>query len=152
MQGREHTSTVESVPPPENGIIRAQKTESGDSGDIIPILEGDMELIHHASPLPSTYVAFDFEWSQSSSIGRPLSSSRSLMDPNTEIVISSAAFVDSNGNNKVLHISDFSGSDNPERELLLCINQELLNYDYSIGWYTTGSARYHEDTRILGRG
>lgn len=69
------------------------------------------------------------------------------MDPNTEIVISSAAFVDSNGNNKVLHISNFSGSDNPERELLLCINQELLNYNYSIGWYTTGFAGYHEDTQ-----
>ena len=39
------------IPPPENGIIRAQKTDSGDSGDsgdIIPILKGDMELIHHS--------------------------------------------------------------------------------------------------------
>ena len=45
----------------------------------------------------------------------PLSSSASVLtDPNTEIVISSAAFVDSNGNNKVLHISDFSNYDNPE--------------------------------------
>jgi len=53
------------IPPPENGIIRAQKTDSGDSEDIIPILKGDMELIHHSSPLPSTYVAFDFESSSS---------------------------------------------------------------------------------------
>ena len=64
----------------------------------------------------------------------------------THRVMSSAAFVDNHGNSKVLHISDFSDSDNPERELLLSINQELLNYDFSIGWYTTGFARYHEDT------
>jgi DNA polymerase I len=148
VEGGDHISTLQLIPPPESGIIRAQKRGSGDSGGIIPTLEGSTELIHHSSPFPSTYVAFDFEWSSSSrSIERPLSySTRVSMDPNTEIVISSAAFVDSNGNNKVLHISDFSGSDNPERELLLCINQELLNYDYSIGWYTTGSARYHEDT------
>src|SRR5262249_30245107 len=115
-------------------------------GGIIPILMRQDTEIPQSSPLPLTYVAFDFEWSQSSSIGKPLSFSRSLLDPNTEIVISSAAFVDSNGNSKVLHISDFSGSDNPECELLLSINQELLNYNYSIGWYTTGFARYHEDT------
>jgi DNA polymerase elongation subunit (family B) len=149
VDGGDHASVLQLIPPPESDINRAQKTDSGDgghSGDIIPILMRQDTEIPQSSPFPSTYVAFDFEWYSSSSIRKPLSSSRSLMDPNTEIVISSAAFVDSNENNKVLHISDFSGSDNPERELLLCINQELLNYDFSIGWYTTGFAKYHEDT------
>jgi DNA polymerase, archaea type len=27
------------------------------------------------------------------------------------------------------------------------INQELLKYDFSMGWYSTGIARYHEDTQ-----
>jgi DNA polymerase elongation subunit (family B) len=146
VDGGDHASVLQLIPPPESGINRAQETDSGDGGDgggIIPILERDTELIHHSSPLPSTYVAFDFEWS----IGQPVSPSDGVLtEPNTERGMSSAAFVDSNGNNKVLHISDFSGSDNPERELLLCINQELLNYNYSLGWYTTGFARYHEDT------
>jgi DNA polymerase I len=47
---------------------------------------------------------------------------------------------------KVLHISDYSNSDNPEHELLVNINHELMDYDHSIGWYTTGVAVYHEDT------
>ena len=51
------------------------------------------------------------------------------------------------GNCLVLHISDFSRSDNPEYELIVRINQELITYDYSIGWYSTGIAVYHEDTQ-----
>ena len=51
------------------------------------------------------------------------------------------------GNSLVLHISDFSRSDNPEYELIVRINQELIKYDYSIGWYSTGIAVYHEDTQ-----
>jgi hypothetical protein len=27
------------------------------------------------------------------------------------------------------------------------INQELLKYNFSMGWYSTGIARYHEDTQ-----
>ena len=27
------------------------------------------------------------------------------------------------------------------------INKELLKYDYSLGWYSTGVAKYHEDTQ-----
>jgi DNA polymerase, archaea type len=48
----------------------------------------------------------------------------------------------------VLHTADFAKSaDNCERELLLNINQELSRYDLSIGWYSTGIAKYHEDTQ-----
>ena len=55
--------------------------------------------------------------------------------------------MDSQGNYKVLHISDYSSSDSPEYELLLDIKKELLKYDYSLGWYSTGVAIYHEDTQ-----
>ena len=41
----------------------------------------------------------------------------------------------------------FQAADNPERELLLNINQELSRYDLSMGWYSTGIAKYHEDTQ-----
>jgi len=153
LESRDNTSTHQQISPPKNDQNRAQKTESEDSGHsegIIPILvRQNKEFTHHPSPFPSTYVAFDFEWSSPSTIKEPLSSStRALTDPNTQVVLLSAAFVDINGNSKVLHISDFSNSDsdNQERELLISVNQELLNYDYSIGWYSTGFARYHEDT------
>ena len=55
--------------------------------------------------------------------------------------------MDNQGKSIVLHISNFSNSSNPERELLIDINQELLKYDFSIGWYSTGVAKYHEDTQ-----
>ena len=71
------------------------------------------------SPLSTTYVAFDFE--------------RSTSPTNTNTQIIAAAFVDSQGNSKVLHISDFSNSDNPDHKLLTSINQELMKYDFSIG-------------------
>jgi DNA polymerase, archaea type len=131
------TSTGQQVSPPETTEIHAQKPEgggSGDSGGSIPTLEGE-QLIYD-SPLPAEYVAFDFEWS---------SSPEESANTNTQII--AAAFVDNQGNSKVLHIADFSNSDNPERELLLNINQEFLKYDFSIGWYSTGVAKYHEDTQ-----
>jgi hypothetical protein len=47
----------------------------------------------------------------------------------------------------IIAISDSPNSDNPEHELLTAINQELLKYDVSMGWYSTGVAKYHEDTQ-----
>jgi DNA polymerase I len=79
------------------------------------------------------YVAFDFEWTSNDTSNR---------------TIYAAAFIDKRGNSRVLHLSDFfKSSDNPERELLLNINQELSRYDLSMGWYSTGIAKYHEDTQ-----
>lgn len=84
------------------------------------------------------YVAFDLEW-------------RDNHDDNgsgNNRTIYAAAFIDNHGNSRVLHLSDFvKSSDKPERQLLLNINQELLRYDMSIGWYSTGIAKYHEDTQ-----
>jgi hypothetical protein len=93
-----------------------------------------------SNPLPSTYVAFDFEWSSSNIIAEHASGT-------TENQITGAAFINNEVNNNVLHIFDFSECDNPEHELLLNINEELLKYDFSIGWYSTGVAKYHEDTQ-----
>ena len=129
-------STQQQVSPPGNGTSHVQKPEnggSGGSGDTNPFSEANNENIRdtlnsNQNIFSKRYVAFDFEWSQ----GPPTS-------------IFTAAFIDNQGNSKVLHLSDFSCSDNPERDLLLSINEELMKYDFSIGWYSTGIARYHED-------
>jgi DNA polymerase, archaea type len=136
------TSIGQQVSPPETIEIHAQKVESGGSGDgggSLPTLEVEEEVLY-SSPLPPTYVAFDFEWSSSNTAVRGASTS-------IENQITAAAFVDNHRNSKVLHISDFSNSDNPERELIIAINQELMKYDFSIGWYSTGVAKYHEYTQ-----
>jgi DNA polymerase elongation subunit (family B) len=135
------TSTIQQKPPPETGQNHGQKSDSGGSGDgggSIHNLEGERLL--QPSLLPSTYVAFDFEWSSSNNATEQTSVS-------IENQITGAGFVDNQGNSKVLHITDFSNSDNAERELLVSINQELIKYDFSIGWYSTGVAKYHEDTQ-----
>jgi DNA polymerase elongation subunit (family B) len=146
-EGGDNISTEQQIPPPEIIQNHAQKSESGGSGHsggIISTLEGG-ELLHF-SPLPTTYVAFDFEWLLSPTIAQPASSIESV-DIDTQTQLTVAAFVNNQGNSKVLHISDFSNSDNPECELLVSINQELMKYDFSIGWYSTGVAKYHEDTQ-----
>jgi DNA polymerase, archaea type len=135
LTNEDTTSTQLQIPPPENEQNHTQNTQSGDSGDsgdsggTLPTLEGrhrdDSKII-----FPKRYVAFDFEWSQEASSQ-----------------LFSAAFVDSNRNVKAIHISDYAGSANPEAELLKTINQQLLTYDFSVGWYSTGVARYHEDTQ-----
>jgi DNA polymerase, archaea type len=78
------------------------------------------------------YVAFDLEWTDDGTSSR---------------TIYAAAFVDNHENSKLLHVSDFLKCDNPERELLQNVNQELSRYDLSMGWYSTGTAKYHEDTQ-----
>src|SRR5215831_19373918 len=98
---------------------------SNDSNDTLRGYES-----YNKNIFPNRYVAFDFEWSQESSS-----------------TLLAAAFVDSDGNTKALHISEYSCSTNPEAEFIKMINQELLKYDFSMGWYTTGTARYHEDTQ-----
>jgi DNA polymerase elongation subunit (family B) len=141
LGGGDTTSTNQHKPPPENIEIHAQKPESGGSGDSggsIPTLVG--EQLHQLSLFPTTYAAFDFEWSSSNTAQGTVSTSIGNQ-------ITAAAFVDNQGSSKVLHVSDFPNSDNPEHELLVAINQELMKYDFSIGWYSTGVAKYHEDTQ-----
>jgi hypothetical protein len=87
--------------------------DRGDSSSSISILDG------------KDYIAFDLEWTEDST-------------GSNNQTIYAAAFVDSHGNQKVLHISDFGNS---EPGLLHAITDEILKYPASIGWYTTGIGR-----------
>jgi DNA polymerase, archaea type len=142
LESGDITSTEQQVSPPETGEIQAQKPESGDGGDgggFIPILQEGADGLN-TNVLPDSYVAFDFEWSSSNNIDEHAGTS-------IENKVTAAAFVDNQGYRKVLHISDFSDSENLERELLIGIHQELMKYSFSIGWYSTGVAKYHDDTQ-----
>src|SRR5690606_13785853 len=61
--------------------------------------------------------------------------------------IIAAAFVDGKGNQKVIHIDDFSSfGDQAEANLLIQINKELSNYRYSYGYNSTSVANYDKVT------
>ena len=133
-------STQHQISPPENSQNRAQKTESGDSGHsggIIPTLEEKNHYDTAVNNLLERYVAFDLEWTTAEFVSAN----------STPIKIIAAAFVDNQEKSKVLHVSDYSNSDSSEYELLVDINKNLSKYDYSLGWYSTGVAKYHEDTQ-----
>ena len=74
--------------------------DSGDSGGFIPTLQEGADGLN-TNVLPDSYVAFDFEWSSSNNIDEHAGTS-------IENKVTAAAFVDNQGNRKVLHISDFS--------------------------------------------
>jgi DNA polymerase I len=137
-------SAEQYVSPLQIGQNHAQNLESGGSGGSGGSVYNLVitEASTYPNVLPDKYVAFDFEWSTQAD--HPLNR---ITTADTPIQITAAAFVDNLGNNIVLHITDFYDSDNPEHELLLNIVQKLTNYEYSIGWYTTGVALYHEDTQ-----
>ena len=142
LRSGDATSTIWQVAPPETVKIYAQKPESGGSSDsggfISTLMEGADGI--NSKALSNSYVAFDFEWSSSNGASEHASTS-------IDNRITAAAFVDSHGNTTVLHLSEFSTSDNSEAELLRGINRELSKYDTSIGWYSTGVAKFHEDTQ-----
>jgi DNA polymerase family B len=137
-------SAEQYVSPLQIGQNHAQNLESGGSGDSGGYVSNLVitDASSYSNVLPDKYVAFDFEWStQADRLPTQITSA------DTPIQIIAAAFVDNLGNNTVLHITDFYDSDNPEYELLLNIVQKLTKYEYSIGWYSTGAAVYHEDTQ-----
>jgi hypothetical protein len=126
----------DTLPPTEISLLKeeqkhAQIGECNASNDSNDTLRGYES--YNKNIFPNRYVAFDFEWSQESSS-----------------TLLAAAFVDSDGNTKALHISEYSSFADPEAEFIKMINQELLKYDFSMGWYSTGIARYHEDSRVSG--
>jgi hypothetical protein len=138
------TANESHISPPQKSLNHAQKRDSGDSGyseGFIPTLDKVGNVNNNFHPLSDRYVAFDFEWSSR------VEEQVDINNLNNQTQITAAAFLDNLGNSSVLHISDFSSSDNPEYELIIHINQELIKYDYSIGWYSTGIAVYHEDTQ-----
>jgi DNA polymerase elongation subunit (family B) len=132
-----HTSPC--VSPEENTKCRAQNEKlrrSGDTGDICSLssyrqaklpkelpdwcvgIKSNPALLPKIKKILDKYLAVDFEW-----------------DINTH-VIEAASFVDNLGNRKVLLRSDFDNSS--EKELLKCINSKIMEYDWSIGWNSTG--------------
>ncbi|HEX6281376.1 MAG TPA: DNA polymerase domain-containing protein [Nitrososphaera sp.] len=138
LDGEDSISTSSKVSSPkqlENDAPNRKSEDGEDSGDTFRLPLESRDSTSCSVPLleVSDYVAFDLEWTDDCTINNR--------------AIYAAAFVDNHGNSKVLHESDFANSDNPERELLLNINQELSRYDLSIGWYSTGIAKYHEDTQ-----
>src|SRR5215204_1774534 len=130
MDSGDGISTSDKVSPPRGPEKDAhfEKSEGGeDSGDAsgLPLQCRDNATTCSLPVLDvNSYAAFDLEWTNDST--------------NNNLIVYAAAFVDNHGNSKVLHISDFPKSDNPERELLLSIHQELSRYDLSLGWYSTG--------------
>jgi Bifunctional DNA primase/polymerase, N-terminal len=116
-------------PPRQDATDHAQNSHgggSGDGGDTFRIT-GEQSPKHNRTAYirkilsADSYATFDLEWSTDSS---------------GNSVIYAAAFVDSQGNHTVLHISDF---ENSEAHLLQAVTQELLRHPLSAGWYTTGN-------------
>jgi hypothetical protein len=119
-------STVGKIPPPKQPENERHFDKSGDiedSGDTFRLTLGD-----GISTIPlldgNDYVAFDLEWANNDNTGNR--------------TIYAAAFVDNRENQKVLHISDFTGS---EPALIHAIIEEIQKYPASVGWYTTGVSR-----------
>jgi hypothetical protein len=152
-------------PPPQNTEKDARVLDgggSGDGGDIFRLTEGGVKEEddeqrkapngdwvegitaadddnnyadnNHTSALlglADSYTAFDLEWT-------------TTRGDEGNSTIYAAAFVHNDGNNTVLHISDFGNS---EPRLLQAITEELLRHPVSVGWYTTGmSARASAST------
>ncbi|HJT47450.1 MAG TPA: DNA polymerase domain-containing protein [Nitrososphaeraceae archaeon] len=116
------------ISPEQNSENRAQNDcfrRSDDTGDICS-LSSSLQ-IPKVKKVLDRYLAFDFEW-----------------DIKTH-VIEAASFVDSTGNSKVLLRSDFDNCS--EKELLKYINSKILEYNWSIGWNSTGHANNTEGVR-----
>jgi hypothetical protein len=115
------------IAPPKDVQIDAQNNKGGASGRSGDTLE--LPVANSGTTVPllygRDYVAFDLEWTPNQN--------------NTgNHTIYAAAFVDNYGNQKVLHVTDFAGS---EPALLQAITDEIRKYPASIGWNTTGIAR-----------
>jgi hypothetical protein len=65
--------------------------------------------------------------------------------------IFAVAIVDSLGNIKVKHDSDFFNHPQPERELVKWTMNEILQYKLTIGWYSKGVRLRKEDGSYTGK-
>jgi hypothetical protein len=122
----DNTSTIGNISPPkqpENEHHFDKSGDIGDGGDIFRLSLDSGGSSHTVSLLDGKdYAAFDLEWTDNGGAGN-------------DRTIYAAAFVDNHGNQKVLHIYDFAGS---EPALLHAITEEILKYPASVGWYTKG--------------
>jgi DNA polymerase elongation subunit (family B) len=62
-----------------------------------------------------------------------------------------AAIVESNGNIKAAHELDFATSKNPEKELVIWIMNQILQYKLTLGWYSKGVKLRKDDGSFTGR-
>jgi DNA polymerase I len=62
-----------------------------------------------------------------------------------------AAIVDSDGNIKAVHELDFVTSKNPEKELVIWIMNQILQYRLTLGWYSKGVKLRKDDGSFTGR-
>jgi hypothetical protein len=134
-------STNSKISPPKEARNNARFEKSGDIGDV-----GDIFRLSIGSGNSSTdfiqmdgkdYVVFDLEWKDNGDSN----------DTDNKRTIYAAAFIDSRGNQKVLHISDF---ENSEGSLLHAIKDEILKYPASMGWFSAGIARGSRNNNIMG--
>jgi hypothetical protein len=65
--------------------------------------------------------------------------------------IFAVAIVDSIGNIKVKHESDFANNHYPEKELVKWAMSEILQYKLTIGWYSKGVKLQNEDGTLSGK-
>ncbi|HZD35663.1 MAG TPA: hypothetical protein VE130_10695, partial [Nitrososphaeraceae archaeon] len=84
------------------------------------------------------YAAIDTEYRQTNNKGRPYE-------------LFAAALVDSNGNVKAAHEIDFSTFRNPEKELVIWIMNQILQYKLTMGWYSKGVKLQRDDGSFTGK-
>ena len=139
----------------ENPSQYIKSGDTGDSGDTFSNLaqindtkkekSEDKKDNDAINKIISNSVAFDFEWT-------PIESAVDKNNPisnHQKTKITAAAFMDGRGNHKTFHIEDYSSfGNNAEKELLIKINGELFNYNYSLGWNSAGVVEYD---RITGK-
>jgi hypothetical protein len=134
-EASEASQTMEAMELPENpseaekGVIKDLEESAYNSNHISCSSKHNSDC-NNDNFFAHSYVAFDLEWKDDLA-----DNTNSKVNDKT---IYAAAFVDNHGNKKILHISEFGGS---EPALLKAITEEILKYPTSIGWYSTGVSR-----------
>ena len=76
---------------------------------------------------------------------------RQINNQSKQYELFAAAIVDSNGIVKAAHKLDFTTSKNPEKELVIWIMNQILEYKLTLGWYSKGVKLLKEDGSFTGR-
>jgi hypothetical protein len=76
---------------------------------------------------------------------------RQTNDKSKRYELFAAAIVDSDGNVKAAHELDFVTSKNPEKELVIWIMNQILQYKLTLGWYSKGVKLQKDDGIFTGR-
>lgn len=76
---------------------------------------------------------------------------RQMDNKNKQYALFAAAIVDSDGNVKAWHELDFAASKNAEKELVIWVMNQILQYKLTVGWYSRGVKLQKEDGNFTGR-